>query len=142
MLNLRFGVNDGAGDLLLPAFFTNSFYNFSKDLSFEKIPIRTGHHLIRQGHHPIRTGQTPIREGHHPIWQGTIPIREPGKSIRLAPPPIRPPQNPIRLAKNFNPTGSPPYPAHRKTYPVGKKFLSDRVTGLSGWGERLSGRIN
>ena len=109
-------------------------YNFSKDLSFEKIPIR-------QGHHPIRTGQTPIREGHHPIWQGTIPIREPGKSIRLAYPPIRLPQNPIRFTKNFNPTGSPGYPTGVKLNPVGKKHLSDRVAGLSGRGERLSGWV-
>ena len=102
--------------------------NFSKVLNFEKVPIR-------QGHHPIRTGQTPIREGHHPIWQGTILIREPGKSIRLAYPPIRPPQNPIRFTKNFNPTGSPGYPTGVKLNPIGKKYLSDRVTGLSGRGE-------
>ena len=105
--------------------------NFSIVLNFEKVPIR-------QGHHPIRTGQTPIREGHHPIWQGTIPIREPGKSIGLAHIPIRPPQNPIRFTKNCYPTGSPPYPTGVKLNPVGKKYLSGWVAGLSGREKPLS----
>ena len=89
-------------------------------------PIRPGEIVIREGHLPIRPGQSPIREG-------CGVIREPGKSIRLAPPPIRPPQNPIRFTKNFNPTGSPGYPTGVKLNPVGKKYLSDRVAGLSGW---------